>query len=74
MNETLKDPLALWEQTVCEIRGELRCYNEDNSMSYAIVLCDALENSMVQFARTGVAKNINFENCFNRAEKIGDTI
>ena len=67
MTETMKDPLAMWEQTVCEIRAELRSY--DVNTCYARALCDALENSMVQFARTGVAKRIDFEACFDRADE-----
>lgn len=42
--------LGLWEQTVCEIRGEIKA--QDNpSLVFAKELCDKLENSMVHIAK-----------------------
>lgn len=40
-----EDILGLWEQTVCEIRREIKVQN-----SYAKELCDKLENSMCALA------------------------
>ena len=52
MPEIRKEPpLAMWEQCVCEIRAEIRSHDKDDTMNYAIAICDALENSMVQFAK-----------------------
>lgn len=66
MSEIRKEsPLAMWEQCVCEIRAEIRSHDKDDTMNYAIAICDALENSMAQFVNTGNAQNIDFEQCFN---------
>jgi hypothetical protein len=44
-----KDILGLWEQTVCEIRGEIKA--QDNpALTYAKELCDKLEHSMCALA------------------------
>ena len=44
-----KDILGLWEQTVCEIRSEIKA--QDNpSLVYAQELCDKLEHSMCALA------------------------
>lgn len=46
-----KDILGLWEQTVCEIRSEIKSWDLKNHMSdYAKDLCDALEQSMCALA------------------------
>lgn len=37
--------LSLWEQTVCEIRGEIKA-QETPALEYAKELCDKLEHSM----------------------------
>lgn len=58
-------PLAMWEQCICELRAEIRSHDEDDTMNYAIAICDALENSMVQFAKNEAIVNIDFEQCFN---------
>lgn len=58
-------PLAMWENAICEIRAEIRSHNEDDTMNYAIAICDALENSMVEFAKKEAVVNIDFEQCFN---------
>ena len=57
MSQELKDLIALWENTVCEIRGEIKA-QESPSLVYAKELCDKLENSMVAFAR---GENVRFE-------------
>lgn len=40
-----KDVLGLWEQTVCEIRGEIKA-QDTPALVYAKELCDKLEHSM----------------------------
>jgi hypothetical protein len=44
-----KDILSLWEQTVCEIRGEIKA-QESVVLEYARELCDKLEHSMCALA------------------------
>lgn len=58
-------PLAMWEAAVCEIRAEIRSHDKDDTMNYAIAICDALEGSMVQFAKNEDIVNVDFEQCFN---------
>ena len=43
-----KDILGLWEQTVCEIRSEIKSW--DLKADYAKELCDKLEHSMCAVA------------------------
>ena len=62
----MKDPLAMWEQCVCEIRAEVRCHD---GMQYALSLCNALEKSMVEYAKTGETQNIDFEACFDEVDE-----
>ena len=62
--------LALWEATVCEIRGEIKSwmYNEGcGGLGYAKCLCDALEGSMVSLAN-GLRKTYTFDGVFEIAE------
>lgn len=40
-----EDILGLWEQTVCEIRSEIKS-QDTPSLAYAKELCDKLEHSM----------------------------
>lgn len=47
--------LGLWEQTVCEIRGEIKA-QESPALMFAKELCDKLENSMVHIAKGEEAK------------------
>lgn len=47
--------LGLWEQTVCEIRSEIKA-QESPALMFAKELCDKLENSMVYIARGEEAK------------------
>jgi hypothetical protein len=65
----MKDPLAMWEQCVCEIRAEIRSHDDEDKMRYALSLCNALENSMVQFAKTGETQDIDFEVCFDKVDE-----
>ena len=65
MTKLIKNPLGMWADVVCEIRAELRSYDGDTS--YARALCDDLENSLIQFARTGATKRISFEACLCKA-------
>lgn len=44
-----KDILGLWEQTVCEIRDEIKA-QESPALVYAKELCDKLEHSMCAIA------------------------
>lgn len=44
-----KDILGLWEQTICEIRGEIKA-QETPALMYAKDLCDKLEHSMCALA------------------------
>lgn len=44
-----KDILGLWEQTVCEIRGEIKA-QDTSALVYAKELCDKLEHSMCALA------------------------
>lgn len=44
-----KDLLGLWEQTVCEIRGEIKA-QDTPALVYAKELCDKLEHSMCALA------------------------
>ena len=44
-----KDILSLWEQTVCEIRGEIKA-QDTPALVYAKELCDKLEQSMCALA------------------------
>lgn len=47
-----KDILGLWEQTVCEIRSEIKSWNliGPHTKQYATGLCDKLEHSMCAVA------------------------
>lgn len=51
--DELKRFLALWEQAVCEIRGEIKA-QETPALVYAKDLCDKLEQSMVAYAKGNV--------------------
>lgn len=44
-----KDILGLWEQTVCEIRSEIKA-QDTPALVYAKELCDKLEHSMCTLA------------------------
>lgn len=44
-----KDLLGLWEQTICEIRAEIKA-QETPALVYAKELCDKLEHSMCALA------------------------
>ena len=44
-----KDILSLWEQTVCEIRSEIKA-QDTPALVYAKELCDKLEQSMCALA------------------------
>lgn len=44
-----KDILCLWEQTVCEIRSEIKA-QDTPALVYAKELCDKLEHSMCALA------------------------
>lgn len=44
-----KDILGLWEQTVCEIRAEIKA-QDTPALVYAKELCDKLEHSMCALA------------------------
>lgn len=53
MNEYIvpKDILALWGQTVCEIRGEIKSWDlRPHTKQYATELCDKLEHSICALA------------------------
>lgn len=51
MSYTLgKQTLSLWEQAVCEIRGEIKA-QDSPSLVFAKELCDKLEMSMVHIAQ-----------------------
>ncbi len=47
-----KDILGLWEQTVCEIRSEIKSWDlvGPHTVDYAKELCDKLEKSMCALA------------------------
>lgn len=47
-----KDILGLWEQTICEIRGEIKSWDliGPHTEQYATELCDKLEHSMCALA------------------------
>lgn len=47
-----KDVLGLWEQTVCEIRAEIKSWDliGPHTKQYATSLCDKLEHSMCAVA------------------------
>lgn len=47
--------LGLWEQTICEIRHEIKA-QESPVLMFAKELCDKLENSMVHIAKGAEAK------------------
>lgn len=51
--DELKRFLALWEQAVCEIRGEIKA-QETPALMYAKDLCDRLEQSMVAYSHGNV--------------------
>lgn len=55
-----KDILGLWEQTVCEIRGEINSWDliGPHTKQYAKSLCDKLEHSMCALA--GGPYNLNY--------------
>ena len=55
-----KDILGLWEQTVCEIRGEIKA-QETPALVYAKELCDKLEHSMCALAGGLYSLNYNIE-------------
>lgn len=44
-----KNLLGLWEQTICEIRGEIKA-QDTPALIYAKELCDKLEHSMCALA------------------------
>ena len=44
-----RDVLGLWEQTVCEIRSEIKA-QDTPALVYAKELCDKLERSMCALA------------------------
>ena len=44
-----RDVLGLWEQTVCEIRSEIKA-QDTPALVYAKELCDKLEQSMCTLA------------------------
>lgn len=44
-----RDVLSLWEQTVCEIRSEIKA-QDTPALVYAKELCDKLEQSMCALA------------------------
>lgn len=44
-----KDLLGLWENTICEIRGEIKA-QDTPTLIYAKELCDKLEHSMCALA------------------------
>ena len=55
--ENLKEILGLWEQSVCEIRGEIKSWDLNrNTTKYALDLCNKLESSIVAMARGKVQK------------------
>lgn len=55
--ENIKEILGLWEQSVCEIRGEIKSWDlKSNTTKYALDLCNKLENSMVAMARGKMQK------------------
>lgn len=62
MNEYVipKDILGLWEQTVCEIRSEIKA-QESPALVYAKELCDKLEHSMCALAGGPYNLNYNIE-------------
>ena len=55
-----KDILGLWEQTVCEIRGEIKA-QETPALIYAKELCDKLEHSMCALAGGPYSLRYNIE-------------
>lgn len=48
-----KPPLSLWENTIAEIRKEIKSWSlhDPHLTDYAKSLCDKLENSMVAYAK-----------------------
>ena len=59
-----KDILCLWEQTVCEIRGEIKSWDlkEPHVSDYAKELCDKLEHSMCALAGGNYSLRYDIEN------------
>lgn len=56
-----KDILSLWEQTVCEIRGEIKA-QDTPALAYAKELCDKLEHSMCAVAGGNYSLRYDIEN------------
>ena len=59
-----KDILSLWEQTVCEIRGEIKSWDlkGPHVSDYAKELCDKLEHSMCALAGGNYSLRYDIEN------------
>lgn len=53
MPDELKRFIALWENTVCEIRSEIKA-QESPALMHAFDLCNKLEDSMVAYAKGNV--------------------
>ena len=51
LTDELKRFIALWEQTVCEIRAENKASENNARIAH---LCDKLESSMVAYAKSNV--------------------
>ena len=56
-----KDILSLWEQTVCEIRSEIKA-QDTPALVYAKELCDKLEHSMCGLAGGNYSLRYDIEN------------
>ena len=56
-----KDILGLWQQTVCEIRDEIKA-QETPALVYAKELCDKLEHSMCALAGGPYSLEYSIEN------------
>ena len=56
-----KDILSLWEQTVCEIRSEIKA-QDTPALVYAKELCDKLEHSMCDLAGGNYNLRYDIEN------------
>lgn len=63
-----KDILDLWEQTVCEIRSEIKA-QDTPALVYAKELCDKLEHSMCALAGGHYKLRYSIEECLTETSQ-----
>lgn len=57
-----KDIMALWENTVCELRAEIKSWDliGPHVKDYAYSLCNKLENSMVNLCKNEKVDKVTY--------------